>query len=171
MAEILRFATADDEQRLLSGAKRMEYKAGATILAEGERRCALFVLRRGRAAVERSHASYKVEVSELFPGELFGEMGFIEAHPASASVVARDPCSVDVIDQEQVNELIAQDPLFSGRFYQSIAHILSRRLRATTVDALSEFSWGTGHFAGDDASQETTPPTWGGGSPLRGDKR
>ena len=87
MADILRFVTADDEQRLLGGAERVKYKAGQTILAEGERRRALFVLRSGRAAVERSHDSYRIEVSELFPGEMFGEMGFVEDYPASASVV------------------------------------------------------------------------------------
>jgi CRP-like cAMP-binding protein len=168
MAGILDFITEADERALFSTARRLRFDEGQTILAEGERRKALFVLRSGQAAVERSHGDFNVEISELAPGEVFGEMGFVEDFPASASVVARGRCEVDVIEESDIRGLMLQDPLFSGRFFQSIAFILSRRLRATTVDALSEFSWGTG-FPAVSASEEESDRLagWGGGSPLR----
>ena len=168
MAGILEFITDDDEAALFAGAARRRFRNGEVILAEGERRRALFVLRQGLAGVERSHGDFNVEVSRLNAGEVFGEMGFVEDHPASASVVARGPCDVDLIEDHEIRTLINRDPLFAGRFYQSIAYILSGRLRATTVDALSEFSWGTGFSS--DAREEGSSPTrigWGGGSPFR----
>ena len=171
MGRILEFITDEDEAALSRRARRVSFDDGAVILPEGERCRALFVLREGEAAVERVHGEYSVEISQLHAGEMFGEMGFVEDFPASASVVARGRCQVDVIGDQDIRDLIARDPLFAGRFYQSVASVLSRRLRATTVDALSEFSWGTG-FAPDPGQEPPSAPLpgWGGGSPLRGNE-
>ena len=174
MPGILRYITDGDESRLLAGATRTRYEHGQTIVAEGDHPRRLFILRRGAARVERNHGGYGVEISRLGEGELFGEMSFVEDFPASASVVAQGPCEVDAVDESHVHALAEADPAFAGRFYRSIAEVLSRRLRATSVDALSEFSWGTGSFrhpdvGADAAREEDGASGWGGGSPLRGD--
>ena len=169
MARILTFVTDEEEARLLSGSRRREYADGEVIVREGERTRRLFILREGEARVERSHDGYSVEISRLRAGDLFGEMGFVEDFEASASVVAEGPCTVETIDDEHVLALAREDAGFAGRFYHSIAELLSRRLRATSVQALSEFSWGTGSFARGEAGAVEEPETsgWGGGSPLR----
>ncbi len=170
MAEILKYVTDREEARMLAEATRERFEDGAVIVAEGQRTRALFILRSGEARVERAHGEFSVEISRLRPGELFGEMGFVEDFHASASVIADGPCEVDVVDDAHVHAMTEADPAFGGRFYHSIAELLSRRLRATSVEALSEFSWGPGGFtrprtdsgAGDDAPREL-----GLGSPLR----
>ena len=168
MAEFLKYLTDEDEKRLLEGANHRTCDDGEVILAEGETRHALNILRQGRARVERIHGQFSVEVSQLEEGELFGEMSFVEDFEASASVVADGPCVVDVIPGEYIRELIAPEPDFAVRFYHSIAEILSRRLRATTVEGVSEFSWGSGfEHAPEPEMQERASPDWGGGSPLR----
>jgi len=170
MASIFKFLTVDDESRLLDGAERRRYLDGDVIVREGERVHCLFILRSGSARVERSHGEYSVEISMLEAGELFGEMGFVEEFAASASVIAAGDCEVDLVGEQLVQAAVDGDAAFAGRFYQSIAYILSRRLRATSVDALSEFSWGTGNFARipDEPGTDSEPASsWVGGSPLR----
>lgn len=168
MASILKFLTDEEESRLLASAERHEHADGEVIVHEGERARRLFILREGEARVERSHEGFSVEISRLQPGDLFGEMGFVEDYPASASVVAEGRCVVDVVEDAHVMEMTRADSAFSGRFYHSIAELLSRRLRATSVQALSEFSWGTGSFSRDDEpAEEEDARAWGGGSPLR----
>lgn len=169
MAGFLKYISDEDEARLLADAQHRRCGDGDLIVCEGERSNALFLLRAGEARVERQHEHFSVEVSRLYRGELFGEMGFVEEFTASASVIADGACEVDVIEAAHVHALIDADPGFAARFYRSIAELLSRRLRATSVQALSEFSWGTGGFA---RSAEPQPPpaeerAWGGGSPLR----
>ncbi|MFT5175575.1 MAG: CRP-like cAMP-binding protein, partial [Gammaproteobacteria bacterium] len=159
-----------DELTLLNAALQRRYADGETIVREGERAQSLFILRSGTARVERSHGEFSVEISLLNKGEIFGEMGFVEEFAASASVIAAGDCEVDLLREEIVQGAMNLDPGFAGRFFHSIAYILSRRLRATSVEALSEFSWGTGSFARteQEASAETEQVTnWGGGSPLR----
>ena len=170
MAGIFKFLTDDDESKLLDRAQSRHYDAEEVIVREGERTRSLYILRSGSARVERSHGEFSVEISVLKQGELFGEMGFVEEFSASASVIALTECEVEVVSEELVQAAADGEPVFAGRFYQSIAYILSRRLRATSVEALSEFSWGTGSFARapDETSDEPeTAATWGGGSPLR----
>lgn len=169
MAEYLKYISDEDEQRLLGDAQHRHCADGDVIVREGERIHALFLLRAGEARVERDHETFSIEISRLHPGELFGEMGFVEEYVASASVVADGACEVDVIDAAHVHAMAASDPLFAVNFYRSVADLLSRRLRATSVQALSEFSWGTGGFARV-AEPQTEPEhgvDWGGGSPLR----
>jgi CRP-like cAMP-binding protein len=170
MAQFLKFITDDEEAGLLAEARHRRHDDGDVIVREGERTHALFILRAGEARVERAHGDFSIEISRLKVGELFGEMGFVEDFVASASVVADGPCEVDVIEDALVLAKTTASPEFAGRFYHSIAELLSRRLRATSVQALSEFSWGTGGFARADAEPGTVQDPgggWGGGSPLR----
>ncbi len=170
MAKLLKYLTDDDEIRLLAGAEHRDYPAGDVIVTQGETRHALHILRQGKARVERQHESYSVEISSLEAGEIFGEMGFVEDFEASASVVADGHCEVDVIGGDFILELLGPEPEFKARFYHSIADLLSRRLRATTVAGVSEFSWGSG-FEHADKPQASAAKheamRWGGGSPLR----
>jgi CRP-like cAMP-binding protein len=169
MGRLLKFISDEDEARLLASARQRRCVEGDVIVREGAPSGALYVLRAGEARVERDHESFSVEVSRLHAGELFGEMGFVEAMEASASVVADGVCDVDVIEATHVHAMIAADPLFAADFYRSIADLLSRRLRATSVEALSEFSWGTGGFTRVEEPHPQDVPSehWGGGSPLR----
>ena len=169
MGRLLKFISDEDEARLLSSARHRRCADVDVIVREGAPSDALFVLRAGEARVERNHETFSIEVSRLRAGELFGEMGFVEAIEASASVVADGVCDVDVIEAAHVHAMTAADPTFAAGFYRSIADLLSRRLRATSVEALSEFSWGTGGFARVAAPYPQDPPSenWGGGSPLR----
>lgn len=169
MTRLLKFVSDEDEARLLAEAQHRRFADGEVIVREGGRSGSLFLLRSGEARVERMHESFSIEVSRLHAGELFGEMGFVEEFEASASVVADGACEVDEIDAARVHAMTAADPMFAASFYRSIADLLSRRLRATSVQALSEFSWGTGRFARADEPQAQHLHTedWGGGSPLR----
>ena len=162
----------EDRRQLLDKAERKHFEPGRAILEEGDRRPVLFVLHSGEARVERSHGEFQVEISRLKAGEIFGEMSFVEGFDASASIVADKPCVVDIIDVKHVKMLIAVDPGFYGRFYQSLANTLSQRLREVTVDSVADYSWGGQNFT-DAASGEDQPEQrgWSGGDPLRDSPR
>ena len=166
MAEFLARLTDQDRANLTAKAERVSFGPDEVIIAEGATGDAIFVVREGSARVERSHMDYHVEVATLLPGELFGEMAFIEGVPASASVIAQEATQVEIIRVAHVRSLIEADPGFYGRFYQSLAEILSKRLRETTDVGLAEFSWG-GRVLEDDLERAPNETVWGGGSPLR----
>jgi CRP-like cAMP-binding protein len=166
MAEFLKFLTAEDRVRVMARAERLRFEPEQVILAQGEHRHALFVLESGEARVERRHDEVCLEIARLSAGEIFGEMSFVEEFEASASVVADTACEVSVVGAEHVRAMIEETPDFYGRFYQSIAKILSRRLRETTEAGIAEYSWGGLSRPAETDSELEPIPGWGGGSPF-----
>ena len=127
-----RFLTDDDQRLLLEKAEQVTYHTDEEIIAEGSRRQALFFIRRGLVRVELPGLGGVRQVATLGPGEIFGEMAFVEDSGASASVVADEETEVEVIEGCFVQALLYSIPGFAGRFFHSLAVTLSHRLRGTT---------------------------------------
>jgi CRP-like cAMP-binding protein len=125
----LRFLTQDDRSLLLEKARQVTYRFGEEIIAEGSRQQALYVVRRGQVRVEHYGFSGAGIVALLGPGEVFGEMSFVDHEGASAAVVADGEVEVDVIDSEQMHALLFSVPGLAARFFHSLAVTLSHRLR------------------------------------------
>ncbi len=168
MKHFLRFLTEDDHRVLMDSVEQLRVAEGATILREGEKRHAIFLILQGDARVERTHGDFNIEISHLEEGEIFGEMSFIEGFVASANVVAASAMKLAVIESAVIEGLAVADPGFSGRFYQSLTEILSRRLRETTTRGLSEYTWGGGiRRVPEKEAPAEMKSVWTGGSPLR----
>jgi CRP-like cAMP-binding protein len=112
--------------------KPVAYRRGHVILEEGGHRRALHIVNSGTVRVEQAQNGRGIALALLGPGEIFGEMGFVENAPASASVVAQDDCVIDVIEGEALQSVMASEAGFAVRFYHSIAITLIRRLRVTS---------------------------------------
>lgn len=147
MLKVFKYLKDDEYQSLLQTAERKTFKPGTLLIRQGQQQTSLHILVTGNAKVVRDHEGFMVDISQHGPGEIFGDMSFIEGQPASASVEACDPeVLAIVISHDNIQKFIQADPTFTGRFYQSLAAILSRRLRETTdmVDASQspEEMWG-----------------------------
>ena len=133
MAKIFKFLRDEEHNQLLQSCERKAYKSGAELIKEGEKQTALYVIVKGEVKVQRDHDGFAIELSRAGQGEIFGDMSFIEGQAASASVIAGDEeVLAFVITHNHMTTLMGQNPAFAARFYQSLAEILSRRLRETT---------------------------------------
>jgi CRP-like cAMP-binding protein len=141
MAKFFKYLTEDELKRLVQVADKNHYDPENEdfLIREGEQQTGLFIIRTGRVAVKVEHmAGFAIELAQHGAGEIFGEMSFIEDQPASASVVPTEPTDAIIIKHEHIEQLIAEDPQIYGRFYQSLAEILSRRLRETSEKVSSD---------------------------------
>lgn len=132
MSDVFHFLTDDDLRLLAEKAKRISFSAGDLLLSEGQESAGIYVLRSGRVCVEKRATSPRRIIATLEPGEVFGEVPFIDNQRVSASVVAIEPTEVDLLGKSEVISLLSSVPGLSSRFYQSLALKLSERLRATT---------------------------------------
>lgn len=98
------------------------------IIAEGFRPQALFLLKEGFVRVERAHVGRSIAIARRGPGDIFGEMSFLDGGGASASVVADEDVEVAVIDAGKLDSLLVSVSGLDTRFYQSLALRLSERL-------------------------------------------
>ncbi|WP_263772704.1 cyclic nucleotide-binding domain-containing protein [Propionivibrio soli] len=132
MSDVFQFLTTDDLRLLAEKAKRVTHLAGEIVLGEGRETRGIYVIRSGRVRVEKRSGKTPYLVTALAPGEVFGEVSFVDGQPASATVIATEPSEIDVLEKADVLSLLVSVPGLASRFYQSVALKLAERLRATT---------------------------------------
>jgi CRP-like cAMP-binding protein len=116
--------------RLLEMSKIRKYKAGEVILQEGRSDTWLYFLILGRIRISKKGKEVCVLTQK---GEIFGEMGAMDAsrRSASAHAVADSVClATDIFYIEKLSG--ADKVAFGYVLYRLLAEILSRRLRMTT---------------------------------------
>lgn len=121
----------DTVQFLLARSRVVEHAAGSFLAKEGELGTGLYVLLRGRIAVQRLWNDHQVLLRELGVGDCFGEMALLDLGPRSASVLALEDCESLELGTGLMHEFFEHDPSQFALMQMNIARELSRRLRRT----------------------------------------
>ena len=115
-----------DWSRLFANAETVDFKAGATILGEGEQYRRIWQITDGEIDVFIG----KQCVATMPSGDMFGELTFLMGGGASASLVAsRGGCSVTFVERSALQVTFDATPLLAGKFYKFLALVLLKRLR------------------------------------------
>lgn len=131
----LTLLTANDWKLIADKAVRREYKRSQVIVTRGKRTHGIFLLLKGTASVQIPSQSAR----HIGPGEICGEISFLDERPATANVIADGEVDAYFLDRATLQSLFELFPHLGSRFYQSLASILSRRLREL-IDPLPEKS-------------------------------
>lgn len=130
---LFRHLTYKEQTAVLSIATTRTFPAGREIVIEGQPGEELFIVIRGRVAIEKNG----VEIAELRAGGHFGEMGLIDNAPRSATVRATEPTRVMVVSRSDLMNLMKRESILAVKMLWSFVQVLSDRLRATNAE-LSE---------------------------------
>jgi CRP/FNR family transcriptional regulator, cyclic AMP receptor protein len=115
-----------DLRQLAQSAVERRYKAGQTIVEEGEKAVAFFVLIEGKAEVVRSVGSeHPRRLNEVAPGGFFGEMGLLDGEPRAATVRALEDCVCLVLARWDFVAELRSNPHMAV----AMLPVLSRRIR------------------------------------------
>ena len=120
------YLTANDWTLIADKATRVTFKAGEYIVHTGKRSHGVYLLLKGTARVEIASQS---NLPAVGPGEVCGELSYLDDLPASANVVAREPVEAYYLDRPTLQSLFELFPHLASRFYRSLATGLARRLR------------------------------------------
>jgi CRP-like cAMP-binding protein len=105
-------------------------ETGQVLCRQGEVATAAYVIDDGEANVKIGNHF----LGTVGSGEIVGEMGLLDYRPRSASVVARSPMRVYVIDARRFESLLAEAPTLA----RSLLRELTRRIRGLDQAAASE---------------------------------
>ena len=95
---------------LTSLVSRKTYSRGTTIIATGDTTESLYVIISGRLKVMMSDdEGREVILAILGPNEFFGEMGLLDDHPRSASVVAIEACELLTLAKRDFKKCLADN--------------------------------------------------------------
>lgn len=114
------------------------YHSGEVIIAEGDKVENLMFIKSGNIRVTRTFLDNLCAefAGPLGPGEVVGEMSFMDGHGASATLVADGETEILNIPRETVFKMIEDNSDFAARFYQSLFLDLARKLRSTNQRVL-----------------------------------
>jgi CRP-like cAMP-binding protein len=120
------YLTANDWALVTDKAGRVHFHGGEVMVLTGQKAGGVYLLLKGKARVQIASQAAK---RTLGPGEICGEMSFLEDAPASASVFAEGDVEAFHLDRPTLEGLFELFPHLASRFYRSLATSLSRRLR------------------------------------------
>ena len=119
------YLTANDWALVADKAVRRQFKADEPLVQKGKRTHGLFLILSGTAIVQIPPGKFPA----IGPGEVCGEISFLDELPATATVVAQGEVEVYYLDRPTLQSLFELFPHLGSRFYRSLAFSLSRRLR------------------------------------------
>ena len=135
---ILGILEDEDVDWLVSTGHRREMDDNEILIREGDTSNAIYVILSGQFVVSIARTR-QTEIAYLSSGEVVGEMSFVDHLPPSATVTAAEPSVVLVIERASLEQKLAQDVSFAGRWYRALAVLLSTRLRSTVRHLEAEF--------------------------------
>jgi CRP-like cAMP-binding protein len=126
------FAGVDPKRlRLLAFmSESLTYREGELIFDQGEEGDSAFVVIEGSATVSVQIGGKKVDVAEIGPKQIFGEMAVLCDVPRTAAISAKSDLSVLRIERDPFLKLLREFPEVSLK----VMRFLARRLETTTQD-------------------------------------
>jgi CRP-like cAMP-binding protein len=121
----LEYLTQNDWALIIDRSKRCTFKKGETLIQQGKQTRFLYLLVKGRIDIHTAQA----RIAIIGPGEICGEMAFLENSLASATATAEQDVDTCAVEWSALVELFELFPHLASRFYRSLALSLSRRLR------------------------------------------
>jgi len=104
------------------------HKAGEVIFEEGSHGSAVYVLSSGKVEISKIVKGEKIVVDILGPGDMFGEMSYLDPAPRSATAVALEDTVLELLDKDFLDREFNE---ISSDFREIICGLV-RRLRKTT---------------------------------------
>ncbi len=117
--------------------KVAEYQDGQQIIQEEEVGSEMYVVLKGRVNIFKSQEGKEVSITDIEPGDAFGEMALLRDTIRSASARAKGPVKLLVLDKHLLERLEKRYPKISSKIFFNITQMLSDRLQATTDQLLS----------------------------------
>ena len=103
------------------------------LFRQGDASDFLCLVCRGRVAVVREDGLHAPkEIATVAPGQTVGEMAIIDREPRSATVVARTPVQLLLLDEKSFDLMAEEVPRLWGKILLRLARTLSKRLRQTS---------------------------------------
>jgi CRP/FNR family transcriptional regulator, cyclic AMP receptor protein len=122
--------SAEELEKIARVAVPRSYPAGSIILREGDPGDTCYILRSGRARVVRQHADGRaITLTNLGPGEIFGELAMFGGEVRSATVEAVDDVRAIAILAGDLKRLLSEHPEIAVKLLGALAE----RLRETNA--------------------------------------
>jgi CRP-like cAMP-binding protein len=133
--DIFQHLTTDDIHWILGSSTLRTLSPNGVLVREDDPSEAIFFVADGLLEVYVfAGLAGRLKVGQLGPGEVIGEISWLDHKPISASVRAIETSSVITLSTALLERKLHDDPKFAARFLRGVATLTAERLRKTTAD-------------------------------------
>ncbi|OGF68046.1 MAG: hypothetical protein A2Y62_04550 [Candidatus Fischerbacteria bacterium RBG_13_37_8] len=127
---ILFEALTESERKVIADkTEKILVKIDDYIVKEDESSTYIIILLKGQARAILHLEDYEMLLSTLQPYAIIGEITFIDKQPASADVIAEEPCFIAKISHTTLKEIMDQSPAIASKLWEGCAKLLALRIR------------------------------------------
>ena len=127
---------SDDEIAvLLTHTDPVDYAPGDWVIREGDESNGMFCLIKGQTRVVVGQGNRNVVVDLLYPGEVFGEMGFIAETKRTASIEVCEPSRLLVFSASEFAKFSSKSPELGVKIMTNLFRIVVQRFQLRTSQA------------------------------------
>lgn len=125
----LPYLSPNDWTLIIDRSKQVMFKAKEVMIQQSIASKVIYLIASGTVNV----SIWGTQLARLGPGEICGEMAFLEDSIPSATAIAEDEVQAFIVEWQSLVELFELFPHLASRFYRSLAVNLSRRLREQII--------------------------------------
>jgi hypothetical protein len=133
-AELVAYLDDPEHQRLLAAAEIATVGPGEPILSKGSPSKSLLLIDEGEVDIVEESMGEDVVLATLGPGNVVGEVGFVDGEPRTHHVRARTACRLRRLTRDRLLELVKDDPTLFAKLTIALAEILARRFRGAVAE-------------------------------------
>jgi sulfate permease, SulP family len=124
--------------RIRTIAEERTLEAGQSLFARGDAGDEMYMVRKGRVSIRLPLAGGKHHhLATVGPGEMFGEMSFLDRDKRSADAVAVARTDLYVVSRARLDALQESDAALSAHLFERVAREISQRLRIANMELKS----------------------------------
>lgn len=128
---LFRYFTDDERRRIESIGEVRHVPHGDYLIRGSDMDATLFAVEHGHLDIIATRDGQSVVVATVGPGDVLGEVAFIDDSPRSTSVMAGEATTVRAWDKRTLSEALAFEPALLAKFAVAMCELLVERLRDT----------------------------------------
>lgn len=118
-------------REISNAAVEQRWDIGHEIVHEGDSGVGMFIIRSGKVEIVQEHGGEQHKLSELGPGDVFGEMALLDEFPRSATVRAIEPTTCLGITRWHFRGILESHPEIALK----LLPVLTKRIRNAEAHA------------------------------------
>jgi CRP-like cAMP-binding protein len=128
---LFRYFTDDERTRVEGLGDVRKVREGDLLIRAGDVDSTLFAVEHGHLDIVVIRDGAEVVVATVGPGDVLGEVSFIDDSPRTVSVKAGETTFVRAWDKKTLSEALAFEPQTFAKFAVALCELLVERLRDT----------------------------------------
>lgn len=128
---LFRYFSTSERAKIEGLGKVVRIANDGFLIRESEMDSTLFAVEDGHLEIMGTRNGKPVMLATVGPGDVLGEVSFIDNSPRSVSVKAGEDTTVRAWDRKTLTDALAKDPQLLAKFAVAMSELLVERLRET----------------------------------------